>query len=89
MENQNLNVQNNNSSTSEVVSVKDWIITILILMIPLVNIVMPFVWAFSSNTNPSKANYFKAFLIMSVVWIIIMIVFGASIMSSLLMMSQY
>lgn len=89
MENQNLNVQDKNSSTAEVVSVKEWIITILILMIPLVNIVMPFVWAFSSNTNPSKSNYFKAFLIMSVVWILIMIVFGASIMSSLLMMSQY
>lgn len=88
MENHNVNVQNN-SATSEVVSVKEWIITILILMIPLVNIVMPFVWAFSSNTNPSKANYFKAFLIMMVVWIIIMMVFGASIISSIIMMSQY
>ena len=47
-----------------IVSVKEWLITNLILMIPLVNIVMMLVWAFSSNTNPNKANYFKASLIL-------------------------
>ena len=47
-----------------IVSVKEWLITNLILMIPLVNIVMTFVWAFGSNTNPNKANYFKASLIL-------------------------
>ena len=39
-----------------IVSVKEWLITNLILMIPLVNIVMTLVWAFSSNTSPNKAN---------------------------------
>ena len=34
------------------------------MMIPLVNLIMMFVWAFSSNTNPNKANYFKAALIL-------------------------
>lgn len=41
----------------------DWIITFLILCVPCVNIVMIFVWAFSSDTNPSKKTFFQAVLI--------------------------
>lgn len=69
------------TSESEVVSVKDWIITMLILMIPLVNIVMVFVWAFGGGTNPSKANYFKASLIVGVIGIALWFLFiGAMLM---------
>ena len=45
------------------VSTGDWIVTLIISMIPLVNIVMLLVWAFGSNTNPSKANWAKAYLV--------------------------
>ncbi len=45
------------------VTVGDWIITIIISAIPIVNIVMLLVWAFSSGTNPSKANWAKAYLV--------------------------
>jgi heme/copper-type cytochrome/quinol oxidase subunit 2 len=51
----------------DVVTVKEWVITMLILLIPVVNIVMTFVWAFGSNTKSSKANYFKASIIL---WLI-------------------
>jgi len=44
------------------VSTGDWIVTLIISMIPLVNLVMLLVWAFGSNTNPSKANWAKAYL---------------------------
>ncbi len=47
----------------EPVSVGDWILTIIISAIPLVNIIMLLVWAFSSGTNPSKANWAKAYLV--------------------------
>lgn len=45
------------------VTVGDWIITMIIAAIPIVNIVMLFVWAFSAGTNPSKANWAKAYLV--------------------------
>ena len=64
---------------SPVVSVKEWLLTNLILMIPLVNIVMMLVWAFSSNTNPNKANYFKATLILFVIYLVLaaaVVIFG-------------
>jgi len=45
------------------VSVRDWIITILIAVIPMVGFIMLFVWAFSDSTHPSKKNWAKASLI--------------------------
>ncbi len=66
-----------------IVSVKEWLITNLILMIPLVNLVMIFVWAFGSNTNPNKANYFKAalilFAIVMAIYLVLAVVFLGSI----------
>ena len=63
-----------------IVSVKEWLITNLILMIPMVNIVMTLVWAFGSNTNPNKANYFKAALILFVIYLVLavaVVIFGS------------
>ena len=64
-----------------IVSVKEWLITNLILMIPMVNLVMIFVWAFNSNTNPNKANYFKAALILFVIYLVravAVVIFGSA-----------
>lgn len=64
-----------------VVSIKEWLLTNLILLIPLVNIVMTLVWAFSSNTNPNKANYFKAALILFVIYLVLavaVVIFGSA-----------
>ncbi|HHK6066878.1 MULTISPECIES: hypothetical protein [Neisseria] len=64
-----------------VVSIKEWLLTNLILMIPLVNIVMTLVWAFGSNTNPNKANYFKAALILFVIYLVLavaVVIFGSA-----------
>lgn len=64
-----------------VVSIKEWLLTNLILMIPLVNIVMTLVLAFGSNTNPNKANYFKAALILFVIYLVLavaVVIFGSA-----------
>lgn len=50
-----------------VVSIGEWLVTMLIAAIPLVNVVMLFVWAFGSNTKVSKANWAKATLIFLVI----------------------
>lgn len=64
-----------------VVSVKEWMLTMLVMAIPIVNIIMMFVWAFSNGENPSKANYFKASLIwaaiiLGIYVLIIILIFG-------------
>lgn len=62
---------------SERISVGDWLITMIITFIPLVGIIMLFVWAFSSNTNPSKSNWAKATLIIMAIAIVLTIIFMA------------
>ncbi len=53
------------------VSVGEWMVTYLLMFIPLVNLIMLFVWAFGGNAPVSKANWAKA----SLIWILISIVF--------------
>ena len=61
-----------NQEQASVMSVKDWIITILISAIPFVGFIMLFVWAFSSGNNPNKSNWAKATLI----WVAVFMVLG-------------
>ncbi len=49
------------------VPITEWIITFFLLAIPLLNIILLFIWAFGSDTNPSKANFAKAYLIIFVI----------------------
>ena len=56
---------------AQVLTLKDWMITILITAIPLVGFIMLFVWAFGSNENPSKSNWAKATLIWTAISIVL------------------
>lgn len=64
-----------------VISVKDWFITILITVIPLVNLIMYFVWAFSTTENPNRSNWAKAKLIWMLIGLGLFILFISAIMS--------
>lgn len=62
------------------VSVGDWFLTILITAIPIVGIVMLFVWAFGGGVNVNKANWAKASLLWALIWgILAILLFGAFI----------
>ena len=67
-----------NESTQYVpLTVGDWIITSIILAIPIIGFVMLFVWGFGSNTQPSKANWAKASLIMiGISFLFVVLFFG-------------
>ncbi len=66
----------------EPMSMGDWLVTMLIMLIPCVNIIMMFVWAFNKNEKKSKSNFFKAELIFMgvifVLYMILLIVFVAA-----------
>ena len=64
---------------SQTMSVGDWIVTMIISFIPLVGIIMLLVWAFGSNTPPSKANWAKALLIFSLVFMVLGFLFASSL----------
>ena len=62
------------------ISVGEWVITIIIIAIPIVGFIMLFVWGFGSNTQPSKANWAKATLIMIGISIILSFLFLGSLL---------
>ncbi len=57
-------------------TVRDWMITILILAIPFVNLIMYLVWAFGSDGNINRKNFCKASLIWFCIIVGISLVFG-------------
>ena len=63
------------SDLEEPVSFGDWMLSILLMMIPCVNIIMMFVWAFGSGTKKSKSNYFKAVLVWTLIWAVLSVIF--------------
>ena len=65
------------------VSVGDWFLTTLILCIPLVGIIMLFVWGFGNGTSESKRNWARAQLIWMLVGIVLGLLFGASVVALL------
>lgn len=59
-------------NSSSTVSVGEWMLTLLLTFIPIVNIIALIIWAFSSGTKPSKSNWAKATLL----WMLIAIALG-------------
>lgn len=82
--NQTQPYQTSTQQSAPVITFKDWMITILLLAIPLVNLVMLFVWAFGGGTNPSKANYAKAALLWAAIGIVLYFIFFAAFLGSFL-----
>ena len=83
MENETIQLQPNPVNESQQynpISVGEWIITTIILAIPIVGFIMLFVWGFGSNTQPSKANWAKAALIMMGIGIILSFLFLGSML---------
>lgn len=67
---EDVKVTDTGAETEAIISVKKWLITFLILLIPLVNIIMLFVWAYGGGSK-TKANFAKGYLLMMLVGIVI------------------
>lgn len=74
-----------NQGTAPVMSMKDWVVTMIITCIPLVGFVMLFVWGFSDSANPNKKNWARAALIITAVLTVLYVVFGVLIFGSMMM----
>ncbi len=76
----------NNNELEEPVSMGEWMISMLLMCIPCVNIVLMFVWAFGSSAKKSKSNYFKASLVWTgigiVLWILMMILMSVGMFAA-------
>ena len=59
-------------------SVGDWLITLVVLAIPFLNIILYIYWAFFSNGNRSRVNFCRASLILALVGLFLMLSLGGS-----------
>lgn len=72
-------------------SMGEWFFSYILALVPIVGIIMLFVWAFGSETQPNRRNWAKAMLIFySIIFVLAIIViiligaaFGALIMGIL------
>ena len=71
-----------NFPTDSQLKVSDWLVIYLIMIIPIVNIIMLFNWAFSHSGNSTRKNWAKANLILVAVivslYLFFFIIFGMS-----------
>lgn len=56
-------------------TVSDWLITFIIQAIPLIGLIMLFVWAFGDGTHPSKKTWAQALLIFALIMFVLAIIF--------------
>ena len=56
------------------VSLGDWMLTLLLISIPLINLIVMLIYIFDSNTNESKRNFFKAIAIYMLIYFVILLI---------------
>lgn len=57
-------------------SMGEWLLTILIGMVPCVGLVVYCVWAFGSSGNLNRRNYCRAYLIIQVISLVLVFIFA-------------
>lgn len=73
----------------EPMTLGEWIGTILLTLIPCVNIVLLFVWAFSSTEKKTKSNWAKATLIIAAIGVAIYLILIFALVSAGISMFKY
>lgn len=71
------NYQNNNAANTQPMTVGQYILTFIIMGIPIVGFIMTLIWSFGSDVNINKKNYSRAILIMYAIGIVFTILFSA------------
>lgn len=67
------------SDSPETVGMGEWILADLLMLVPVVNIILLFIWSFGSGYKPSKKNWARAQLIMAAVSVVVFIFLGTAV----------
>lgn len=60
--------------TVDITSTGQWVLTLFLVCIPVIGFILMLVWAFGSNTAPSKKNWARANLIWLIIGILVSII---------------
>lgn len=58
-------------SENKVMSVGEWMVTMLVTAIPIIGFIMLFVWAFGDGSNPNKKSWARASLMFFAIGIVL------------------
>lgn len=73
---------NDTKREAPVISTGEWLLTLCLSAIPVVNFILLLVWAFGGGANPNKANWAKAALLFLVLGILLYIFVFAALVSA-------
>ncbi|HOV69487.1 MAG TPA: hypothetical protein PLZ84_04100 [Clostridia bacterium] len=71
----------NSAELTRPLRIGEYLLIMIVSAIPIVGIIMLFVWGFGSNVNENKKNYCKASLIMIAIGLVLSFIFSALIIS--------
>ncbi|MEY8352272.1 hypothetical protein AALB39_02830 [Lachnospiraceae bacterium 54-53] len=71
-----------------VMTMGEWIVTLIVLMVPCVNVIMMFVWAFG-NGNENRKNFCRANLIMTAIGAVLVIILYVTVFASIIAAGGY
>ena len=58
-------------SENKVMSVGEWMVTMLVTAIPIIGFIMLFVWAFGDGSNPNQKSWARASLVFFAIGIVL------------------
>lgn len=65
------------SPPAKIMTMGDWLLTVFLSCIPMVNIIMLIIWSVGKEIDPNKQNYARAMLIIQAIGLVISIIFSA------------
>ncbi len=65
------------------ISLFEWMLTLLVLTIPVLNLIMLVIWAFGTGQNPTRVNFARAVLLWMLIGFILGILFFSTIIGTL------
>lgn len=73
---------NDKKREAPVISTGEWLLTLFLSAIPIVNFILLLVWAFGGGANPNKANWAKAALLFLVLGILLYVFIFAALVGA-------
>lgn len=68
-----------NNMDNQPMSVGQWLLTLIIMLIPCVNIIMCCIWGFGSGGNVNRRNFCRAQLVIIAVTLVLSVLAGAAV----------
>lgn len=77
-----MDYENNNVNQNEIVSTKEWLLSLLVAIMPIVNIILFIKWAIGGpNVKTSKRNFFRAYWVLFGIMMAVMIAITGVLLS--------